>query len=119
MVNTGYKSFAKLELYYQDDQSYAGQTKDNVITDIDYIAPVQDYLSCPPTARYYSEEKTIHITRNNCSQGQIGDTVACNVLAKMFVSNKSVQDANAQRDLWLSENAQVYANNLGKCRLII
>lgn len=117
MENTGYKSFAKLELYYTDDNSPTGQPKDNLITDPDYIAPIKDTMFCPPSDRYYSERKEITVTKNNCTDGQTGSTVTFIADINMFISNNDIADANAKRDLWLNENAQIYANNKGVCEL--
>lgn len=117
MGNTGYKSFASLELYYTDDDSYAGTTKANVNTDPDYIAPFLDTTSCPPSARFYSEVRTLTVAKNDCSSGYTGSSVTLTANANQFMSTVSQADANSQADVWLSANAQVYANSLGTCIL--
>lgn len=118
MGNTGYKSFAKLEPYYKDNGTVAGKPKDNLITDPDYLAPILDVLLCPPSERHYSEKIVLDVTKNNCPSGQRGTIVNLSVPANIFVSTSSVSDANAKRDLWIKDNKQVYANNLGVCELI-
>ncbi|MCV9928116.1 DUF5977 domain-containing protein [Flavobacterium sp. LS1R49] len=115
MGNTGYKSFASLELYYIDDNSYAGTTKTNITTDPDYIAPILDTVTCTPSPRYYNTVRTLTKTKNNCSSGEIGSAVTLTANAKLFVSEISVDDANAQADSWLAASAQEYANNRGIC----
>lgn len=115
MGQTGYKFFAQLEPYYEDDNTIAGKPKDNLITDIDYIAPILDTSLCTPSKRFYSEEKTLSVTRNNCLNGQKGSIVKLTAHANMFVSHLDLKDANAKRDSWLAENAQVYANLSGTC----
>jgi hypothetical protein len=117
MANTGYKSFTLLERYYKDDDTPTGETKPNVITDSDYIAPVLDTMSCPPGARYYNTELTKTASKNNCSAGQSGTDVTLTAYANQFVSNLNLTDANNQALAWLNENVQSYANNLGTCRL--
>lgn len=117
MGNTGYKSFASLELYYTDDNSYAGTTKANVSTDPDYIAPILDTATCIPSARYYNTVRTLAATRNNCSSGYSGNSVTLTANANQFVSAISVADANAQADSWLAVNVQSYANTSGTCTL--
>lgn len=119
MGNTGYKSFASLELYFTDDNSYAGVTKPNVITDPDYIAPVLDTLTCAPSVRYYNTVRTRSAIKNNCSSGYNGSNVTLTADANQFVSNSSVADANAQADAWLAANVQTYANSSGTCELNI
>lgn len=118
MGNTGYKFFAKLEPYFKDDGTIAGKPKDNLINDPDYIAPILDVSLCPPSKRFYSEEIILDVTKNNCPSEQKGTTVKLTIPANMFVSNTNVADANAKRDLWLKDNKQVYANNLGVCEII-
>jgi len=117
MANTGYKSFASLELYYTDDNSYAGTTKPNIVTDADYIAPVLDTVSCPPSVRYYNTEISRSATKNNCNSGYSGSTVTLTALANQFVSNLSVTDANNQAIAWLDSSVQIHANNSGTCEL--
>jgi len=115
MGNTGYKSFASLELYYTDDNSYAGTTKPNVNTDPDYIAPVLDTATCIPSARYYNTVRTLNATKNDCASGYFGSEVTLTANANQFVSTINVADANAQADAWLAENVQAYANRVGTC----
>lgn len=117
MANTGYKSFTLLERYYKDDGSSTGDTKPNVVTDPDYIAPILDTTSCPQAVRYYNTEQTKTITKNSCAVGEIGTEVTLTAYVNQFVSDISVSDANNQAIAWLEENAQVYANNLGTCIL--
>jgi hypothetical protein len=117
MGNTGYKSFASLELYYTDDNSYAGATKANISTDPDYIAPILDTATCVPSARYYNVERTMNATKNDCSSGYAGSVVTLTANANQFVSALSIADANAQADLWLTANTQAYANTSGFCTL--
>lgn len=117
MANTGYKSFTLLERYYKDDGSSTGDTKPNVVTDPDYIAPFLDTTNCPPSARYYNTEQTKTVTKNSCSVGEVGTEIILTAYVNQFVSNVSVADANNQAIAWLEENAQVYANNLGTCIL--
>lgn len=119
MANTGYKSFTLLERYYKDDGSSTGDTKPNVVTDPDYIAPIFDTTSCPQDARYYNTEQTKTITKNDCSEGEAGSEVTLTAYVNQFVSDISITDANNQAIAWLEENAQVYANNLGTCILNI
>jgi hypothetical protein len=120
MGNTGYKSFANLELYYEDNGSSTGQpTKPNVVTDPDYIAPVLDTVTCAPSTRYYSVEKKLSTTKNNCSNGYSGSNVTLTANANQFVSTVSLADANAQADAWLAENVQINANNAGTCELTV
>ncbi|OUL63700.1 DUF5977 domain-containing protein [Flavobacterium sp. AJR] len=114
MGNTGYKFFTKLELYYTDDNSSAGEIKDNLISDVDYIAPILDTRFCPPSPRYYSTLSTLDKIKE-CPNGQKGSTVTLTAYPNMFLSNSSLIDANAKRDSWLAENAQVYANLSGTC----
>jgi hypothetical protein len=119
MGNTGYKSFANLELYYVDDGSSAGQpTKPNVVTDPDYIAPVLDIVTCAPSTRYYSVEKKLKEKKNNCGSGYSGNMVELTSYPNQFVSLISQSDADAQADTWLAANVQTYANNAGTCELI-
>jgi hypothetical protein len=118
MGNTGYKSFASLEKYYTDDNSYAGETKPNVVTDPNYIAPVLDTETCVPSVRYYNTVQTLQATKNNCSSGYAGSAVTLTAHANQFVSATSVEDANDQAEVWLTANAQVYANISGTCTLI-
>ena len=115
MANTGYKSFTLLERYYKDDDSSTGITKPNVVTDPDYIAPFLDAINCPPGARYYNTEQTKTVPKNNCSAGEAGTEITLTAYTNQFVSDISVTDANNQALVWLEENAQVYANNLGTC----
>lgn len=118
MGNTGYKSFAALELYYVDDGSPTGQpTKPNVVTDPDYIAPVLDTVTCAPSTRYYSVEKKLSAKRNNCGTGYTGSMVTLTSYPNQFFSTVSLADANAQADAWLAANVQTYANNAGKCEV--
>jgi hypothetical protein len=119
MGNTGYKSFASLELYYTDDNSYAGATKANVVTDPDYIAPVLDTVTCVPSARYYNTVRTMDATKNGCSSGYSGSSVTLTANANQFVSAISVADANALADSWLATNVQTYANTSGTCAPLI
>ncbi|SHH27379.1 DUF5977 domain-containing protein [Flavobacterium defluvii] len=115
MANTGYKSFTLLERYYKDDGTSTGETKPNVVTDPDYIAPILDTTSCPSDARYYNNQQTKTVPKNNCSAGEAGTEVTLTAYTNQFVSEISVTDANNQAIAWLEENAQVYANNLGTC----
>lgn len=117
MGYTGYKSFANLELYYTDDGSSAGQTKPNVVTDPDYIAPVLDTVTCAPSTRYYSVEKKLSAKKNNCGAGYSGSTVTLTSFPNQFFSTVSQADANAQADTWLAANVQTYANNSGTCEI--
>ncbi|MCP2027481.1 hypothetical protein L1276_002638 [Flavobacterium sp. HSC-32F16] len=118
MGNTGYKSFAALELYYVDDGTPTGQpTKPNVVTDPDYIAPVLDTATCAPSIRYYSVEKRLSAKKNNCGTGYSGSTVTLTALPNQFVSTISLADANAQADAWLAANVQAHANMAGTCEI--
>ncbi|WP_281322478.1 DUF5977 domain-containing protein [Flavobacterium aestivum] len=117
MGNTGYKSFASLELYFTDDNSSAGVTKPNVVTDPDYIAPVLDTATCAPSTRYYSVERNLSAVKNNCGNGYSGSKVVLTSYPNQFFSTTSVADANAQADAWLAANVQTYANNAGVCEI--
>ncbi|MFH6943597.1 DUF5977 domain-containing protein [Flavobacterium sp. FlaQc-52] len=117
MANTGYKSFAWLEEYYQDDLSKTGQAlKPNLATDPDYIAPVLDQTNCPSGARYYNTQLTKTVFKDNCNPGEITEGVELIVYANQFVSNINQADADNQAATWLENNAQIYANNSGVCR---
>ncbi|CAI2769159.1 Hint domain-containing protein [Flavobacterium collinsii] len=117
MGNTGYKSFADLELYYEDGTPTGQPTKPNVVTDPDYIAPVLDTTTCVPSTRYYSEERKLSAKRNNCERGYSGSTVVYTSYPNQFFSTISLADANTQADDWLAANVQAYANNAGKCEI--
>ncbi len=118
MGNTGYKSFAALELYYVDDGTSTGQpTKPNVVTDPDYIAPVLDTSTCAPSIRYYSVEKRLSAKKNDCGSGYSGSSVTLTALPNQFVSTVSLADANAQADAWLAANVQAHANMAGTCEV--
>lgn len=115
MGNTGYKSFETLERYYTDDGTSTGETKPNLKTDPDYIAPFKDEVECPSSARFYNTIQTKTVTRNNCEAGYSGSDVTLTAHPNQFVSNESVLDANNQAIAWLDANAQIYANNMGVC----
>lgn len=117
MENTGYKSFETLERYYTDDGTSTGETKPNLVTDPDYIAPFLDIINCPPGARFYNTKQTKTISRNNCGSGYLGSEVTLTAHPNQFVSNESVLDANNQAIAWLNTNAQIYANNVGVCTI--
>ncbi|WP_369012550.1 DUF5977 domain-containing protein [Flavobacterium anhuiense] len=117
MGNTGYKSFETLERYYTDDGTSTGETKPNLKTDPDYIAPFKDEVECQSSARFYNTIQTKTVTRNNCEAGYSGSDVTLTAHPNQFVSNESVLDANNQAIAWLDANAQIYANNLGICTL--
>jgi len=117
MENTGYKSFETLERYYTDDNTATGETKPNVVTDPDYIAPFPDIANCPPGARFYNTKQTKTVTRNNCSRGYFGSTITFTANPQQFISSESELDANNQAIAWLENNAQVYANYSGTCTL--
>lgn len=115
MENTGYKSFAFLEKYYTDDNTSTEETKPNVTSDPDYIAPILDITTCPPVTRHYNSQQTKTVTKNNCSPGETGTEVELIAYANQFVSYDSITDANNQALVWLENNAQIYANNAGTC----
>lgn len=115
MANSGYKSFDTLELYYIDDNSYAGTRKPNVISDPDYIAPVLDTLNCAPGLRYYNTEQWVYKTRNNCSINYKGSSVKVTAYPNQFASDISVADANKKAIAWLAANAQTFADSSGTC----
>lgn len=115
MENTGYKSFAFLEKYYTDNNTSTEETKPNVATDPDYIAPALDITMCPPVNRFYNTQQTKTVTKNNCSPGETGTEVQLIAYANQFVSYESTPDANNQAIIWLENNAQIYANNSGTC----
>lgn len=115
MENTGYKSFAFLEKYYTDDNTSTEETKPNVTSDPDYIAPILDITTCPPVIRHYNSQQTKTVTKNNCSPGETGTEVELIAYANQFVSYDSITDANNQALAWLENNAQIYANNAGTC----
>lgn len=117
MENTGYKSFEILERYYTDDGTPTGETKPNIITDPDYIAPVLDTEMCPPAQRYYNTMQTKAVTKDNCASGKVGTEVTLTANANMFVSGVSIVDANNQAQNWLNANAQIYANLKGTCQI--
>lgn len=115
MENTGFKSFAFLEKYYTDDNTTTGETKPNIATDPDYIAPALDTTMCPPAKRFYNTQQTKTVAKNNCSAGERGPEVELIADANQFVSYESTPDANNQAIAWLENNAQIYANNAGTC----
>lgn len=117
MQNTGYKSFETLERYFTDDGTSTGETKPNIITDPDYIAPVQDLAECPPNQRFYNTVQTKTVTKNNCDHGITGSAVTVTAYANQFVSNESIVDANNKALAWLEETAQSYANYKGTCTI--
>ncbi|MEN2416399.1 DUF5977 domain-containing protein [Flavobacterium mesophilum] len=117
MGNTGYKSFASLEEYYIDDNSPTGNSKPNVVSDPDYIAPLLDTIQCAPSPRYYNEEITRSAIKNDCNSGYMGTSVSLTALPNQFVSDSSVAEANAQAIAWLDNNVQIHANNSGACVL--
>lgn len=118
MQNTGYKSFETLEKYFTDDGTSTGETKPNIVTDPDYIAPVQDFAECPPTERYYNTVQTKTVTKNNCGVGYAGSPVTLTTYANQFVSNVSLTDANNKALAWLDGHAQSYANIKGTCTIV-
>jgi hypothetical protein len=113
--NTGYVSYANLELYYPDDNSAAGETKSNVFGTVGYIAPVYNSTTCVPSARFYNVQLTESATKNDCGGGQVGSSVTMTATANSFVSEVSQFQANAQAVNYLTSNVQAYANNLGTC----
>jgi hypothetical protein len=115
MQNTGYKSFETLEKYFTDDGSSTGETKSNVVTDPDYIAPVQNFAECPPTDRYYNTIQAKTVTKNNCGTGYTGSSVTLTAYPNQFFSNESLTDANNKALTWLENSAQSYANIKGTC----
>lgn len=115
MENTGYMSFAFLEKYYTDDNTPTGEIKPNVTTDTDYLAPSLNTTICPPAVRYYNTQQTKTVAKNNCFAGETGTEVELIAYANQFVSSESIIDANNQAIVWLENNAQIYANNLGTC----
>lgn len=115
MQNTGYKSFETLEKYFTDDGSSTGETKPNVVTDPDYIAPVQDFAECPSTDRYYNTIQTKTVTKKNCGTGYTGSSVTLTAYPNQFFSNESLTDANDKALAWLENSAQSYANIKGTC----
>lgn len=117
MENTGYKSFETLERYYTDNGNSTGETKPNIVTDPDYIAPFLDTTNCPPGARFYNTTQTKTVTRNNCNSGYSGNNVTLTAYPNQFFSNESILDANNQAIAWLDANAQIYANNVGICTM--
>ncbi|WP_166922432.1 Hint domain-containing protein [Flavobacterium poyangense] len=117
MGNTGYKSFAELELYYEDDDSYAGERKPNVVSDPDYIAPVLDTVTCAPSPRYYNTERKMSAVKNDCGREHRGSNVTLVAYPNQFVSDISVADADAKADAWLTANVQDHANRSGSCEL--
>ncbi|WP_428232481.1 DUF5977 domain-containing protein [Flavobacterium sp.] len=118
MGNTGYKSFASLELYYTDDGSSAGvQPKPNVVTDPDYIAPVLDTVTCAPSIRFYNTERKLSAKKNDCPRGYSGSTATLVAPSNLFFSTVNIADANAKADAWLAANVQSYANNSGTCEV--
>lgn len=117
MTNTGYKSFSFLEKFYKDTNISTGETKANVVTDPDYIAPFKDITNCPPGSRFYNSKQTKTVTRNNCAPGYLGSTVTFTANANQFGSSESAFDADNRAIAWLEANAQIYANNTGTCVL--
>ncbi|PIF60079.1 DUF5977 domain-containing protein [Flavobacterium sp. 2] len=117
MTNTGYKSFSFLEKFYKDTNISTGETKANVVTDPDYIAPFKDITNCPPGSRFYNSKQTKTVTRNNCAPGYLGSTVTFTANANQFGSNESALDADNRAISWLEANAQIYANNMGVCTI--
>lgn len=118
MGNTGYKFYETLERYYTDDGTSTGETKPNIKTDPDYIAPFLDEVDCPPAPRFYNTIQTKTVTKNNCNLGYSGNDVTLTAYPNQFVSNESVLNANNQAIAWLEANAQIYANNMGTCQII-
>lgn len=47
MANSGYKDYAKLEMYYVGDGASTGKTKNNVYGQPDYVSTVWDIEACP------------------------------------------------------------------------
>jgi len=47
MANSGYKDYAKLEMYYVGDGVSTGKTKNNVYGQPDYVSTVWDIEACP------------------------------------------------------------------------
>jgi hypothetical protein len=113
--NTGYVSYANLELYYPDDNSAAGETKANVFGTAGYIAPLYNTSICTPATRYYNVQLTLSATKNNCTGGLTGSSVVMTAAANSFFSQISQADANSQANSYLSSNVQAYANNSGVC----
>ena len=86
MENTGYKSFAFLEKYYTDDNTSTEETKPNVTSDPDYIAPILDITTCPPGTRHYNSQQTKTVTKNNCSPGETGTEVELSKTPFLYMS---------------------------------
>jgi hypothetical protein len=57
-------------------------------------------------------------TRSNCSTGYQGGTVTFTVPAGAYTSSVSQEDADTKAEMYLSANAQNYANANGSCSLI-
>jgi hypothetical protein len=118
MGNTGYKFYETLERYYTDNGTSTGETKPNIKTDPDYIAPFVDEIDCPPGTRFYNTLQTKTVARNNCTVGYYGSDVTLAANPNQFVSNESIGDANNQAIAWLEANVQIYANNMGVCAIV-
>lgn len=115
--NTGFKTFQNLELYYLDNNTYAGSTKINVITDPDYKLPVYDTVNCPLTTRYYNTVRTLTAVKSGCVSPEMGSTVTLTAVESQFSSTISVSDANTLADNWLSANILSYTDDNGVCRI--
>lgn len=78
------------------------------------FAYIDDYVPEEGETVFYNTEKTITKTKNDCASG-IPNSITLIAEANKFVSNSSVNHANAQAEEWLNTNSQAYANNLGTC----
>lgn len=78
------------------------------------FAYLDNYIPAEGETVYYNTQKTLNKRKNDCAAG-IGNSITLTAEANKFISNSSVNEANAQAEEWLNANSQAYANNLGTC----
>lgn len=112
--NTGKKIYAKLEQYYMHNGQATGVTKDNTISDPNYIPPIDDATMCPVGITYTAYRSAIFYSSLCVAPTPTAQPIT---FTKIYQSTISQADANnmAATDPNFVTDGQQYADDNGTC----
>ena len=83
-----------------------------------WVSAGQNLSACPLPSVFYNVERTQYVTRNNCSTGYTGSSVAYTVPAGKYSSAISQADADLKAQNEITVNGQNYANTNAVCSAV-
>ncbi|MGA6119336.1 DUF5977 domain-containing protein [Sphingobacterium anhuiense] len=116
---TSKKDISSIETKYGFDRAgrlnFISDGAGSLMKKFDYNSREGQVPLVPGPQVYYNIQHSQSFTKNNCTNGAIGQSVTYTIPASTYLSTKSQAEADSLANVDLNNNGQDYANLVGEC----